>query len=117
MNFAYSKSRFQFRLDGVDRTQNDDWAFGGDPNFSPFDAQMKRTLRNGTYSTLNIYFQSGFLNSTKSVGLPFGFIGHCSFPLVNLINRHAPADFTLDGCNVDISGMPGSSDPSANLGM
>jgi len=63
---AYRNSSIGYRLAGIDRTINDTWAANGD------DLSMKRALRRGTYSTLNIYYQSQLQTTSETPGVPAG---------------------------------------------
>jgi hypothetical protein len=112
MNKAYSKTRFSFRLDGTDRTNNTDWtkanpAAKGDTEASKWDKAMKKFLRKGSYTTLNLYFQADLLAVND-------FYGYSSWPPTA---RSPAAKFVSDGCNIDIATLPGSINPISNLGM
>ncbi|OKL57173.1 Extracellular metalloprotease [Talaromyces atroroseus] len=57
---AYANTSIHYTLRGVDRSINDTWARNGDA------LAMKRTLRRGSYSALNIYFQTNLEMSDPS---------------------------------------------------
>lgn len=59
MNSAYAPHSIHFNLLGTDRTINSNWAVDGS------ELAMKKALRKGDYSTLNLYF-------LKRVGGAFG---------------------------------------------
>ncbi|KAJ5476948.1 Extracellular metalloprotease [Penicillium diatomitis] len=56
---AYQDAQISYRLQGVTRNVNDAWARNDD------ELGMKKALRKGTYSTLNVYFQTD-LHATPS---------------------------------------------------
>jgi len=111
LNQKYAGSRFTFTLAGIDRFPDDDWANGGlEPNFT--NNAMKNALHQGTYSTLNLYFLSGLFEKSE-------FVGFCTFPTPLVRNRFGAVDpivMKLDGCQIDIAGLPGSTNPSFDLG-
>lgn len=99
MNSAFAPQSIHFNLRGTDRTINANWASDGN------ELAMKRALRKGTYSALNIYF-------LKSVG---GAFGYCYFPT----GGASPGSNTFyqDGCSVLSSTVPGGSSTNYNLGQ
>ena len=103
---AFAASNISFNLIGVDHSINDTWAT--DEN----DAEMKLALRKGTYSTLNIYFQTNL--STSAYGAPTQLLGYCTLP-TNVTYKPCddcpptefpPANYALDGCNIHAGSMP-----------
>lgn len=99
---AYTNASIGFRYQGATRTVNTTWASNGD------DRAMKTALRQGTYSTLNIYFQSALQSAPGTPGVPAGsvLLGYCSLPGAG-ITPHTPAgEYVLDGCNILSSTMP-----------
>jgi hypothetical protein len=78
---------------------------------------MKRTLRQGTYSALNVYFNSN-LRSDGSDGSPAGqpLLGFCTLPLMGVTTSTRPSFYFDDGCNVLASTVPGGSFSKYNLG-
>ena len=109
---AYTNASIGFRLRGVTRSVNDTWAANGD------DQNMKTALRNGTYSSLNVYYQSQLQESTSSPGVPAGstLLGFCSLPALGVTATLPPAAYVLDGCNILSSTMPGGSFTGYNQG-
>ena len=70
---------------------------------------MKRSLRKGTYSSLNLYFMSDVKDEYGMTGL----LGQCHFP-------HADATasiFTLDGCVILSDTLPGGNRTNYNHGF
>lgn len=109
---AYSNSSIGYRLAGIDRSVNDTWAANGD------DIGMKRALRRGTYSALNIYYQSQLQATSDTPGVPAGavLLGFCSLPAAG-VTRATPADnYVIDGCNILSGTMPGGNLGGYNLG-
>ncbi|KIW18294.1 hypothetical protein PV08_02582 [Exophiala spinifera] len=109
---AYTDAGIGFRLAGVDRVTNDTWARNGD------DANMKRALRRGTYSALNVYYQSLLQADSNTPGLPAGsvLLGFCTLPVAGVYAGMDPAAYALDGCNILSATMPGGSYAGYNLG-
>ncbi|KAL6243536.1 hypothetical protein RBB50_009529 [Rhinocladiella similis] len=109
---AYTNASIGFRLAGIDRVTNDTWARNGD------DTNMKRTLRRGTYSALNVYYQSLLQSDTNTPGLPAGstLLGFCTLPMSGVYAGVNPAAYVLDGCNILSGTMPGGNYAGYNLG-
>lgn len=109
---AYRNSSIGYRLVGVDRTLNDTWAANGD------DVTMKRALRRGTYSALNIYYQSQLQTTSETPGVPAGAIllGFCSLPAAGVTRTTTPDSYVIDGCNILSGTLPGGSIGGYNLG-
>lgn len=63
---------------------------------------MKRALRQGSYSDLNVYFLTG-LN---------GVLGYCYYPVAS----PSDSDVSTDGCSILASTVPGGSETGYNLG-
>jgi hypothetical protein len=84
----YAGTRYTFRLDGIDRHADNTWARGGEEERAA-NSGMKRAFRKGTYSTLNVYFLSGILNS------PFELYVICTFPTPSIWNRFQPVDLEI----------------------
>ncbi|KAI1646755.1 Metalloprotease [Daldinia loculata] len=98
MNADYGVHGITFNLVSTDWTINRSWA--GDGN----EIAMKRALRKGTYSDLNIYFLGD---------LGGGLLGYCYFP-DNVAD--GSTDFYLDGCTVLANSVPGGNAAPYNLG-
>lgn len=64
---------------------------------------MKTALRQGTYADLNLYFISSM-----------DYLGYCYFPTDT---SGSDQDFTLDGCTILSSTVPGGSLANYNLGL
>ena len=109
---AYTNASIGFRLAGVDRTTNNTWASNGD------DLSMKTALRKGTYSTLNIYYQSQLQAGSNTPGVPAGstLLGFCSLPTSGVTASTPPEYYVIDGCNILSETMPGGNFGGYNLG-
>jgi hypothetical protein len=109
---AYTNASICFTLLGIDRTTNSTWAANGD------DHAMKTALRRGTYSTLNIYYQSELQSAPCTPGVPAGstLLGYCSLPSAGVTSTTPPSVYVLDGCNVLSATMTGGSLNGYNLG-
>ena len=88
---------------------NDTWAANGD------DLAMKTALRQGTYSTLNVYFQSD-LQTAPGSGSASVLLGYCSLPSAGVKTTTPPANYITDGCNILSGTMPGGVVTGYNLG-
>ncbi|CAG7993963.1 unnamed protein product [Penicillium salamii] len=108
---SYQDSDISFRLEGVTRHVNDEWARNGD------DVAMKTALRKGTYRTLNVYFQTNLQAAPGQSGRALGtrgdlassVLGFCTLP-DPAINASSPASqYVKDGCNILAKTMPGGS--------
>ena len=95
---------------------NNSWATDSD------DATMKATLRQGTYASLNVYFQTNL--SSFDYGTESQLLGYCTLP-TNVTYKPCstcnpvefPAnDYNGDGCNVLAGSMPGGPVTGYNLG-
>ncbi|KAI9147236.1 Extracellular metalloprotease [Paramyrothecium foliicola] len=89
INDAYGPHGFTFNLVDTDYTINSRWAVGSDGT------AMKRALRKGSYSDLNVYFHKS---------LPNGLGGQCPFPRAATPGSSA---FINDGCIVLGGSVPG----------
>lgn len=88
LNDNYAASGVSFTLAGTTRTVNSQWSQ------DQGEVAMKTELREGDYSTLNLYFLS-YLS---------GYLGYCYFP------TDAPQgsqDFIIDGCSIQYGTWPG----------
>jgi hypothetical protein len=92
MNAAFKPYNIQFNLINTTWTTNDDWA-KGDKSIDP---DMKAALRQGTYTTLNIYFQTDL----------DGVLGRCTLPSPISVNHADGKAYVNDGCNVNAHTMP-----------
>ncbi|KAJ5319416.1 hypothetical protein MYU51_017443 [Penicillium brevicompactum] len=111
---SYADSDISFRLQGVTRHVNDEWARNGD------ETAMKTALRKGTYRTLNVYFQTNLQATPGQSGRALGtrgtnsdlaasVLGFCTLPDPK-INADSPASqYVKDGCNILAKTMPGGS--------
>jgi Pregnancy-associated plasma protein-A len=102
---SFTDASIGFRLMGYTRSTNDTWARNGD------DFGMKRALRRGGYSTLNIYYQSQLQAAAGTPGIPAGsvLLGYCSLPAAGVGTRTLAAAYVLDGCNILTGTTPGGS--------
>lgn len=98
MNDAYAPHSIQFTLKGTTRTVNANWA--ADDN--GYEMTMKKSLRKGSYDTLNVYF----INDMGSN------LGYCYFPESSV----DATTLTRDGCSVLAASVPGGSATDFNLG-
>lgn len=98
---AFKPYNIQFNLINVTWNTNNAWATGGDSEL-----EMKKALRQGTYRTLNIYFQTD-LN---------GNLGHCTLPSNIANGKTDPSVYVNDGCNVNANTMPGGDKEGFNTG-
>ncbi|KAF4232929.1 hypothetical protein CNMCM8980_004671 [Aspergillus fumigatiaffinis] len=115
---AYENASISYRLKGVTRHINKTWARNGD------DSAMKKALRKGGYSTLNVYFQTNLQppsttdfarwtsegdnrHAYNSDLAPPSVLGFCTLPDPS-INASSPrVSYSKDGCNVLAKTMPG----------
>jgi hypothetical protein len=93
MNAAYKPYDITFNLINVTWSTNDQWAVGEKAD----DDEMKKTLRQGTYSTLNLYFQTD---------LAGGVLGRCTLPSAINDGKTDPTVYFNDGCNINAHTMP-----------
>lgn len=105
LNLAYKDYGIQFNLINVTWTTNDAWAVGD----KDADAEMKKSLRQGTYRTLNIYFQT-------DLGGGVGVLGRCTLPSEVANGKTDPSVYSSDGCNVNANTMPNGSLSDYNHG-
>ncbi|RAL10785.1 zinc metalloprotease [Aspergillus homomorphus CBS 101889] len=120
---AYKNATISYRLKGITRHVNDTWAHNQD------EIAMKKALRKGSYSTLNVYFQTDLeVSSAGSArvshdgvarqmdALSSSVLGFCTLPDPS-INASSPRSTYLnDGCNVLAKTMPGGSLQHYNRG-
>jgi hypothetical protein len=93
LNEAYKPYDISFNLINVTWSTNDAWAVGE----KPADDEMKKSLRQGTYSTLNLYFQTD---------LTGGVLGRCTLPSSMGQNEPDASEYYNDGCNINANTMP-----------
>lgn len=115
INKDFAGSGFNFVLADIDWTVNarwdasPRWVFSCDANGNNCDeaakrddAEMRRTLRKGGYSALNLYFQNGSFGG-----------GYCYFPA----NAQPGSEtFLQDGCYVSRHAVPGGAATGGNEG-
>lgn len=104
MNKDFRRTRLNFELADVTRTENADWFDNVGPG-SPEQTAMKTQLRRGGEQTLNIY-SVGFDGPTVDNGL----LGYATFPV------DYSSDPKDDGVVVRFSTLPGGSTVPYNLG-
>lgn len=97
LNNNFRTSRIQFTLRNTTRTVDANWGIGSD------EIGMKTALRQGTQSTLNLYF-------LDEVNPASGSNGQCYFPW------QLPGHLIRDGCRIQTSTMPHGSNPTHNEG-
>ena len=112
ITMAYTNASISYRYMGVTRTVNNTWASNGN------DLAMKTALRQGTYSSLNIYFQSELQAAPGTPGVPAGsvLLGYCSLPSAGITPKTPESVYALDGCNILSSTMPGGTFRQYNEG-
>ncbi len=93
LNSAFNPYNIHFNLLNVTWTTNDAWAIGAKPD----DDAMKKALRQGTYKTLNLYFQTD---------LAGGVLGRCTLPSAIANGKSDPTVYFNDGCNINANTMP-----------
>lgn len=103
MNTIYNNYNVNFTLINTTFTANDAWSVGE----SSDDTDMKTALRQGNYSTLNIYFQTN---------LTGGMLGTCELPSDIGSAPVDPSTYVTDGCNVNANTMPGGTEVGYNMG-
>lgn len=103
LNESYKPYNIQFNLINVTWNTNDAWAMGD----KAVDKEMKRALRQGSYSTLNLYFQ------TDLVG---GVLGQCTLPTNIADGKENPSVYFSDGCNINAHTMPNGKMQGYNKG-
>lgn len=97
MNTAFAPYSISFVNAGTDWTVNSGWASDGS------ELTMKKALRKGDYSDLNLYF----VNSMD-------YLGYCYFPTSASTGSN---DFYYDGCTILSSTVPGGSETNYNEGL
>ena len=103
MNSAYNTHDIYFTLRKSDFTTNDKWAAGATDSD---DMAMKKALRQGSYSSLNLYFQSD---------LAGGVLGKCTLP-TDVGKSPAKSAYAVDGCNIAAGTVPGGNIYGYNMG-
>lgn len=104
LNKAYNVYDIHFNLLNTSFTANDVWAVG---TADADDLAMKTALRQGTYNSLNIYFQTD---------LDGDILGKCTLPS-QITGTVAASAYANDGCNVNANTMPGGSIDQYNQGQ
>ena len=113
LNQAYMPANIAFHLAGTSYTVRDDWATDANSTM------MKQSLRQGTYSELNMYFQTNLSSAPYTYNPDLVLLGYCTLP-TNMSYKNAqggqtefPAvDYATDGCNVLAASMPQSPVPA-----
>jgi Pregnancy-associated plasma protein-A len=107
---AYAPFGIGFVLLNTTRTVNSLWAANGD------DMAMKQALREGTYQSLNIYFQSQLRDNSGSSGTGTTLLGFCTLPSAGITAATDPGNYANDGCNILSATLPGGTYAGYNLG-
>ncbi|KAJ4322463.1 hypothetical protein N0V84_004819 [Fusarium piperis] len=102
MNESYGPHGVTFNLVDTTFTTNANWAAGNG------EVAMKRQLRKGDYSTLNLYF----VDVAKLDG--FEALGYCHFPESGV--TAGSTTFIKDGCVIVAETVPGGTAEPYNLG-
>ena len=102
LSAVYNTYGIFFFLAGTTWTVNDAWAIATAPDMKI----LKAALRQGPYSTLNLYFHTD---------LTGGILGTCTLPapVTKLMPR---ALYSSDGCNMNARTMPGGGLRGYNMG-
>ncbi|OHE97273.1 metalloprotease 1 [Colletotrichum orchidophilum] len=95
---VYSRYGITMKLGGTSRTANASWSTV--TNLTD-ELAMKSALRQGNYQTLNLYVQSIYPT-----------LGRCFYPEADAVP--GSETFTLDGCQIDVSTVPGADSPTGN---
>ncbi|MCJ1225842.1 hypothetical protein MMC12_002491 [Toensbergia leucococca] len=121
LNAAYAPANITFDIQPYTFTINDTWATDS------ADADMKAALHRGSYSTLNVYFQTslstvpaGSLSNSPATTI----LGYCSLPESVTYQAcrscapiaYPPDEYTSDGCNILASTMPNGAEDGYNEG-
>lgn len=110
LNGIFDPINITLNLLGTTFTTNDNWAYGKN------DTEMKLALRNGTYDTLNMYFQTNLEgNNTDGDGTSTT-LGFCTYPTSGVTNTTDRTAYITDGCNMLASTMPNGTYNYYNLG-
>ncbi|KAI9834482.1 MAG: hypothetical protein M1826_002636 [Phylliscum demangeonii] len=96
---AYGAHQISFNLLATDRTIHNDWSTGND------EPGMKRALRQGSYTALNLYFLSS---------LQADVLGKCTLP--GTVDSGSDL-FYADGCLVAAGSLPAGPIPGYNQGF
>ncbi|KAI2788348.1 Extracellular metalloprotease [Penicillium oxalicum] len=137
---AYQDALISYRLQGVTRHVNDAWARNYD------EVGMKKALRQGTYRTLNVYFQTNLQATPSQAGRIFASenqqhqehahprsissasvfpahkdvsvsaLGFCTLPDPNINATSPRSAYVKDGCNILASAISGGSLEQYNRG-
>lgn len=122
LNKAYSPAKISFRLLALTFTINDSWAI------DPESQAMKSALRRGSYSALNLYFQTNLTSPSAPGKPPHILLGSCTLPTtVTYVPGLCPSPpcvpisfpasvYTFDGCSIRASTLPGGSFRGYNKG-
>ena len=113
LNQAYMPANITFHVAGTSYTIRDDWATDANSTM------MKQSLRQGTYSALNMYFQTNLSSAPYTYNPSLFLLGYCTLP-TNMSYKNAQggqtefpeADYAMDGCNVLAASMPQSPVPA-----
>ncbi|KAK3352224.1 metalloprotease [Lasiosphaeria hispida] len=93
LNADYAASYISFNLRGITRTVNRTWALS---TRLQDQVEMKKSLRRGTYSTLNVYFRTNIGESDEGGTL----LGQCTLPKPASEVPPGSNNFYRDGCMV-----------------
>lgn len=96
LNEWFSDTGFQYTLKKTDWTVNSNWAYNRDQ------IGMKRSLRRGSYRSLNLYYITNIGN---------GNTGFCQYPVTTYTGTDA---FYYDGCVLSAWTTPGGVSPSGS---
>ncbi|KAM0801153.1 hypothetical protein BDR22DRAFT_211251 [Usnea florida] len=115
----YRPAGISFRLISTTWTVNDAWATDA------ASTAMKQALRRGSYSALNIYFQTNLSSPPYTYTAASTLLGYCTLPTnvtytgpAGALVEYPTVDYAADGCNVLASSMPKAPFPAYgyNLG-
>lgn len=109
-----------FRGAGFFFTQrNATWSIGRNWTYFRDEWTTKKTLRQGDYNALNLYYFKGETKPIPEPGCPeaqqvSGNLGYCNYPTDEAVNFES--DFMFDGCLVSVDTVPGGPRPNLNTG-
>lgn len=98
-----ASSGFRFKLEGITRTINSEWAIETWDGYT--ELEYKSKLRRGDFATLNIYYLTALLS---------GSLGFAYFPGPH--DTSNSTEFTFDGVVMQHTAAPGGGEPDLDSG-
>lgn len=105
MNNNFASTGYQFSLQDVSYTVDYTWS---DARTTWDLTPLKKYLRKGTYSDLNLYYFHNIIDDATGYRLT----GYCNYPA----NGNDYGVFNNDGCNLHVESMPGGNFSPWNQG-